>query len=292
MWVHDSGGDREISGEGIASLPGLGFGGGGARNVFSPDGKRVYYLVRKPGSQDFMFGQLWVTELDSGQSEPVLPGISMDGFDLAPDGRLVTFSARDGEGNSHVWVAPLDHSAPPKQLTSLIAHHEFFGSPQDVYFIGREGEQEFVYTIGVNEALPRKVNPQPGGNTGLSSSGDWWLMGFTPVIARSKRGGAPIRVCSSCSAGWAPDGRFFYVFFREIGVMGGEKTIVIALPPGQVLPPLPPDGLSSPKDTKGLDVVAEIDMKGMSRFAPGPDPFIYAYVRASVQRNLFRIPLQ
>jgi hypothetical protein len=33
-------------------------------------------------------------------------------------------------------------------------------------------------------------------------------------------------------------------------------------------------------------------MKGMTTFAPGPNPSIYAYVRTSVQRNLFRIPLK
>jgi hypothetical protein len=38
--------------------------------------------------------------------------------------------------------------------------------------------------------------------------------------------------------------------------------------------------------------VAEIDMKRITIFAPGPDPSVYAYVRTSVQRNLYQIPLE
>jgi len=32
-------------------------------------------------------------------------------------------------------------------------------------------------------------------------------------------------------------------------------------------------------------------MAGKSVFAPGPNPITYAYTRITVQRNLFRVPL-
>ena len=38
-------------------------------------------------------------------------------------------------------------------------------------------------------------------------------------------------------------------------------------------------------------MVAEIDMKDKTILAPGPDPFVYAYVRVTVQRNLLQVPL-
>ena len=41
VWLHDSRGDRQISGEGYASVPGLGFAGARAHSVFSPDGKAL-----------------------------------------------------------------------------------------------------------------------------------------------------------------------------------------------------------------------------------------------------------
>jgi hypothetical protein len=43
---------------------------------------------------------------------------------------------------------------------------------------------------------------------------------------------------------------------------------------------------------KGLKVLDELDLAGKSTFTPGPDPFTYAYIRLTVQRNLYRIPLE
>ena len=105
------------------------------------------------------------------------------------------------------------------------------------------------------------------------------------------RGGPKIRICDFCEAGWGPDDKFFYVRLREIGAMGRGKVYVIALPAGKSLPVLPPSGIKSAEDLKGLNVVSVIDMAGISIFAPGPNPSIYAYSRLTVQRNLFKIPL-
>jgi serine/threonine protein kinase len=293
VWVHDARGDRQISGEGFASLPGLGFGGGGGSSVFSPDGKRLYYLVRQQSSRAFKSGQLWMTDLDSGRTEVVLPGISVNEFAIAPDGERVAFAALDVEETSHVWIAPLDRRASPKQLTSSGAHMPFFGPGGDVYFSVREGGPESVYSVGPDETVPRKMNLETGASpTGISPHGDWWLSGFAPVIAHPTHGGSPIRICNFCGVAWGPGGKSLYLRFRDIGEMGGGKTFVIGLPAGKELPNLPPDGLKSLKDIKGLNVVAEIDMSGMTIFAPGPNPSIYAYDLRTVQRNLFRIPLK
>jgi hypothetical protein len=74
--------------------------------------------------------------------------------------------------------------------------------------------------------------------------------------------------------------------------MAGGKTIVIALPDGTEVPYLPPSGLKPTDDLNGLNVVTEISMTRKAIFAPGPDPSVYAYSRMTVQRNLYRIPLQ
>jgi hypothetical protein len=74
--------------------------------------------------------------------------------------------------------------------------------------------------------------------------------------------------------------------------MGGGRTIAIALPPGKELPAIPQGGLNSIEDSKGLNVVAEIDMSDKATFAPGAGPSVYAYTRVTVQRNLYRIPLK
>jgi hypothetical protein len=127
---------------------------------------------------------------------------------------------------------------------------------------------------------------------GISARGDWLLSGISPVLIRPTQGGPPIRIFSFCGAAWGPGGNLLYLRFRDIGAMGGGKTIVIDLPAGKDLPPLSPSGLKSADDVKGLNVVAEIDMKGIAVFSPGPNPSIYAYTRMTIQRNLYRIPLK
>jgi hypothetical protein len=294
VWIHDSRGDRQISGEGFAIVPGLGFGGWGTHSVFSPDGTKVFYLVRQQGSRAFISGELWMADLDSGRIEAVLPGVSMSEFDIAPDGDRVAFAALDAEGNSHEWIAPLDRHSPPQQVTSSVAHSIFFGPGGEVYFLAREGGHDFMYSVGPNETVPRKMNPESGVNlSGVSPHGYWWLssLGFATVIAHPAQGGSSIRICSACTAGWGRGGQFLYIRFRDVGEMGGGKTIVIGIPAGKELPKLPPGGLKSADDVKGVNVFAEIDMKDKTIFAPGPDPSIYAYVKATVQRNLFTIPL-
>ena len=116
VWIHDSRGDRQISGEGFAAVPGLGFASINGHSAFSPDGRRLFYLVRKQGSRTFVSGELWVADLDSGRTEACLPGVSMSGFDIAPDGERVAFSTLDANGASHVWVAPLTVVHPQSNL--------------------------------------------------------------------------------------------------------------------------------------------------------------------------------
>lgn len=295
VWLHDSQGDRQISGEGFASVPGLGFTDGGVRSVFSPDGKRLFYLVRNQASRAFKSGELWMTDLATGRTEAVLPGVSMTDFDIAPDGARVAFAALDAAGDSHAWVASLDRRIPPKKLTLAVAHQPSFGPGGEVYFLLSEGRQEFLYSVAPNQIAPRKASEEPSdGFISISPHGDWWLSGYEAkaYIARPTTGGPPIRICSSCGVGWGPRGKFFYIRFRKPGEIAGGKTIVIALSAGKELPILPPDGLQSAEDVKGVNVVAEIDMTSKSDFAPGPDPSVYAYSRMTVQRNLFRIPLK
>jgi serine/threonine protein kinase len=296
IWLHDGGGDRQISSEGFASLPGLGF-NPSVRSAFSRDGKRLFYLVRQGSSPGFLSGELWVAEVDSGRTERVLPGVLMGDFEIAPDRERVAFASPNSQGSSRVWVAALDRRTPPQQLTSFEADHPSFGPNGDIFFRVREGSSDFVYRIERNGTEPRKVHSQSFPYFyGVSPNGEW-LVGSTvepPPCIRAvhpTRGGSPVRICDFCNIGWDPNGKFLYVRFRGVGDTGGGKTFVIGLPAGKELPALPDSGLKSAQDVKGLNVVAVIDMTGMSLFAPGPNPAMYAYARMTVQRNLFRIPL-
>ena len=292
VWLHDHRGDRQISGEGFASMPGLGFGIASAHSTFSPDGKKLYYLVRGNVSRAWTSGELWMAYIDSGRTESVLPGVSMSGFDIAPDGERVAFWTPDAEGIPHAWVAPLDRRSPPKQLTSSESQWPSFGPAGEIYILIREGGHQFIAHVGPDGVALRKMTAVPDGLfTADSPLGDLFLTGFSPLIAQPIQGGSPTKICSFCSAGWGPGGRFLYVRFRGVGETGPGKTIVIGLRPGKELPQLPSSGLNSVEEAERLNVVAEINTTGMTYFVPGPDPSIYAFVRATTQRNLFRIPL-
>jgi DNA-binding winged helix-turn-helix (wHTH) protein/Tol biopolymer transport system component len=293
VWVHDARGDRQISSEGFAGVPGLGLGSEQVRSVFSPDGKKLYYLIRKQASRSWVSGELWAADLDSGRNEPVLPGISISAnFSVSPDGKRVAFEATDAKGEPHAWIAPLDRSSPPRQITGAIARSPDFAAGGRIYFQGSGGEDLFLYRVEPDGGPPQKISePLPRLMGGVSPRGEWRLSGINPAIAQPVGGGTPIRICDFCSAGWGPEGKYFYLRFRDIGEQGGGRTVVLSLSHSKELPDLGAGGLKSVRDTKGLNVVAEIDMQGRSIFAPGPNPSLYAYTRVTVQRNIYRIPL-
>src|SRR5207302_2524440 len=120
IWLHDGGGDRQISLEGYAFAP-----------KFTPDGKRLLYKVRKGAASE-----LWVAELDTGRSEPLLPGFavalagagSLGGYDISPDGRRVVMAARDTAGKVRLWLAPLDRSSAPRQIPDIEGEQPVFGA--------------------------------------------------------------------------------------------------------------------------------------------------------------------
>jgi dipeptidyl aminopeptidase/acylaminoacyl peptidase len=297
VWLHDARGDRQISGEGFASLPGLGYGATKISSVFSPDGKKLYYFVRKQSSQTWVSGELWAADLDSGRSEPVLPGILINGyFSIAPDGKAVVFDTTDATGEPHAWISPLDRRSPPRELTSSIARTADFVLGGRIYIPIREGGNLSLYSVEADATALRKLSstplPELSDSMGVSPRGEWWLTGSVPVVAHPVGGGTPIPICEFCSAGWGPEGKYFYLRLRDIGEQGGGKTVVLGLAEGKDLPDLPPGGLKSAEDAQGLKVVAEIDMNGKAVFAPGPNPFVYAYTRVTVQRNIYRIPLE
>jgi hypothetical protein len=118
VWLHDGQGERLISPEGSVSDPKM-----------TADGKRVYYLLRKNESK---VGELWSTEAASGKANPSLAGVSMVDFDISPDQQEVAFTSQNGK-ESVIFVAPLDASAPPRQMVRG-GDSVSFGAPGELIF--------------------------------------------------------------------------------------------------------------------------------------------------------------
>jgi hypothetical protein len=114
--------------------------------------------------------------------------------------------------------------------------------------------------------------------------------GRLPYDAYSVRGEARVPICLGCrTVRWSADGRFFYIAFAGMGVQtAGGKTIALPIRPSQHLPDLPAAGVKSTEEAAALPGVVVIDHGNVS---PGRDPSVYAYIKQTAQRNLYRVPI-
>ncbi len=286
LWVHDSRGDREVNSEGYPALP-----------SFSADGKKLYYL-KSPGGHFYVSGagELWVANLETGHKERILPDFRIAHYDVSADGKRIVFIRLEDRGNSKVWLASLDGSEAPRQLTATEAVTSFFGANREVLFHGGDGAAKFVYGIKEDGSGLRKVTPDPVLLLyGVSPKGKWmatWAQGKS-VVLYPIDGGAPVLVCRCANRAppeqpalvtWSNGGKFVYL--HETGL---RQTFAVPLRPGEEIPRLPPSGIPSP--AMGLGTVPGMKMIPQERAFGGPDPSTYAFVRVTTQRNLYRIPV-
>jgi hypothetical protein len=277
VWLHDGSGERPISPEGSASNPKI-----------TADGKRVYYLLRKNGSNQ---SDLWSTELASGKANPSLAGVSMVDFDISPDAQEVAFTSRTGKENL-IFVAPLDASAPPRQVVRG-GDSVSFGAPGELFFRQVGSEANHLARIKTDGGGMARVLDQTIVGKGDVSPGGAWVV--ASGIGGPRRGTVAVSlqdrtwkvICPSpCRAMWSPDGAFLYVT-ASINPTAAGTTLVLPIPRGQGLPALPEGGLgvNASDDMPGVRVIRQ------SQVVPGPTPETYAFAKSDFVGNLFRIPL-
>ena len=286
LWIHDARGDRQITSEGYGFHPSI-----------SPDGRKLYCLIRTGCAQNFIRGGLWVVDLDSGQRKRLLPDFEMQAFTISTDGQRVVFVAVDKNGRSPVWLAPLDGHAAPRQVTAIDSWEAYFGAPGEIVFEGNDQDMPVLYRISEDgRGLQKMVSTPMVIAFGVSPDGRWvpaqdsrvWgaLMAFPPGSD------APTVICTRCSPPrgtepmpspltWTPDGKFAYLTF-------GTSTYAIPLRPGQMLPPIPAGGFSSKEAVAALPGAQLISDETVY---PGPTPSIYAFAKMSAQRNIYRVPV-
>ena len=289
--LRDSNGERQISLEGFAGMP-----------KFTPDGKRLLYLVRKSASSES--GELWISELDSRSTEPLLPGFATDhsqrrSFDVSRDGLQLVMQSRDHQGKSRLWLAPLDRRSPPRQIPKVEGDAPMFTPDGEILFRGREGDYGFAFRVredgtGLRKAFDYAVT----GLTGLSPDGAWLIVYARPshheagaTMALPLRGGSPVQVFGSMSIlQWSRDGRRLFLSLDTSAYSGvGGRTYVLPLPPGRALPEIPAGGFPSEEAIARFPGVRVIDSPDV---APGQAPDVTAFSRVTVHRNLYRVPVR
>jgi len=117
----------------------------------------------------------------------------------------------------------------------------------------------------------------------------WPLYRLTIVDWQS---GQTYPVCTECKGSWSDNGAWFVIAKQTGGGegIGNTGTYLLPVPPGTELPDLPSAGFATLEDVgraNGARVIKET-----TGVAIGPTPDIYAFMRETVHRNLYRIPLR
>jgi len=278
LWVHDAKGERQVSLEGNGYNP-----------KFTPDGKKLCYTVVKKAANQFAWyrnpGELRVADLESGRSEPLVPGLPVLEYDISSDGRLVVMSTTDGEGKPRLWVMPFDRSSPPVQIPNVEGASPKFGAGDDIFFRHLDGTSVFVYRVHPDGTELRKAFSAPVFLTYPVSPDGRWIVAWAPIggsgppsmQAFPLNGGTPIQLGNFIFVSWPMDGRSVLM-----------SRYLIPLKPGEALPLIPAGGFRSPDEVSRLPGAHLIDAVGV---VPGPSAGVYAFYKTTVQRNLYRIPI-
>ena len=288
IWIHDSSGERSLSSEGeIVKTP--------SPPSFGADDSVLYYLLRH--GSDGSGPELWRMTVESGKSEAVFPGIPMAAFDVSPDGREVVYSAAAGSETGQLWLASLDRSHPPRRIGDSSQTRPHFGPRGQILFQAREGNFNYLEQMNPDGSGRSKVVPYPIITLQGVSPGRRWVMAVVPILegvgggptAIPVDGGTPRAICANyCIPAWSSTGRFLFIPVEEPSLTGPGRSLAIPVGPGEVLPELPPGGVSPATPSS---VVRGAEWIARGELVPGKDPAHFAYVNTTVHRNLYRISL-
>jgi hypothetical protein len=291
VWIHDQRGDRQLSLEGYAYEP-----------KFTPDGKKLLYRVgtaTAPTLGPAEATALWVADLDTGHTEPLLPGFPVFGgpnyaYDISADGKTVVVQAPDAKGKSRLWLAPLDRHAPIRQLPGIEGEGPSFTAGGDILFRDREaGPMAPIYSVRQDGTGLRMATSEPASlPRGVSPDGQWLVArkSDSSELLFPMTGGLPVRFADGQDfrLRWTADRKTLLIRVMASYPWGDGRTYAVPLKSGHIFPEMPHGGFRSESDLQKLPGVQIIDAYDV---APGPTGAVYAYSRETVQRNLYRIPL-
>ena len=294
IWLREGDQERRLTDEGFATQPRM-----------APSGTRMYYLARTQTSRGQASGELWSVDLNSGERQRVLPGLTMANYSLSHDGGAVVFtSAGTGSGDG-IWIAGLDRRSPPRQLLHGTDIRAFYGAPGEIVYMG---EDRILYGMKEDGSGIARRSAEPIAYLLTVSPDGRWAVAILPQMKGAEttrlafvslRGGKSFTVCNeNCGAGprsflvaplfsWSTDGKWLLV---NLMYFGRNTARAVLLPYRADAPPetLWPKGLQQQDDILATPGAKAINA---SLTFPAADAGAYLVARISAQSNLYRVRL-
>ena len=299
VWYHDEKGDRQISAEGYAEDP-----------MLTEDGKGLFFLQRNlsrqaAASTDRPLNELQLmrADLGTGAREQVFTLNDLINIEVSGDGRQTLYSLAGGDQRPHVWVAPTDHSSPPRQLTPSDQEDDYahFLRNGSIVFRRREQGEHWVYSMKPDGSEVRKLIPTPIAELmSVSPAGDFVTATLKstsdpkpPVQIYKTADGSSRNFCDFCYPLWSRDGKRLYLSFSLISRAESTSHGQTYVMPWNSAATWNMLGTVATRTEPDIAKIATLVPEGSKAevFEPGLSPKVYAYSLRTIQRNLYRIPL-
>ena len=279
LWLHSRGSERLLSSEGYARDPTL-----------SPDGTRLYYLLRRASAPGIV--ELRAMDLATQRSDRLLPDFSIVDYAVSRDEQEVAITASAADGSPAIWVAALDRRTAPRRVVER-GDNVAFGAKRDLVFRSSEGHANFVTRIGLDGRNRTRVSDISAVDIMATSPDGQWVT-FSGrldndrigIIAAAVYGGESKVLCYAlCTPAWSPDGALLYL---SMGFEAPRPTLIVPLEPGQPFPAFPggtTDALTAWRKLPNARLVER------PTSIPGLDESTYVVTKSDDRRNLFRVPL-
>ena len=289
LWVQHAGDERQVSSEGYSYDP-----------KFAAGGKKLCYRILKGTNPWHDPSELWVLDLDSGRSGPLLPGMSLVGgtgvaYDVSADRREVVAGGLDWEGRHRLWLAPVDRSSAPEEIPGIEGDQPLFLKNGEILLhVG-----SVLHRVRRDGSGLERLMDEPSLYRGTPSPDNRWvlvrpigLQGYFSELV-SLQGEKPIVVAPAGAADfylqWSPDRSWAFLSVSNSASSDRGWTYAVPLAHGRMLPEIPAEGFVSEAQIARLPGARRIESLDV---VPGPVPGMYAFTRETLLRNLYRVPIQ
>ena len=287
LWIRDPSGERLLSSEGFVwDLS------------YSTDGRRLYYLLGGVASR--RASELWMLDVNSGKSRPVVQGFIIKSYDVSADERTIVFASRSDDGRSELWIASADHSSEPRRLSRSGDDSPYFGSGAHIVFRATEGKNNYLFEMDPDGGNRHRIRTEPIVELNGRSADRRWAVSMVPAhdgppvatVLVPLEGGTEQRMCpAACTVRWTPSGDRF--FLQPVQDVPAGDALVFPLVGQKMFPELPPGGVASVAEGASLPDSRVVHLAfPFNDAAPGPMPDTFAYAKTVAHRNLFWISLK